>query len=92
MSANTFNSRTCQCTTQQYGQIIFNSVAYQNSANMVYEAKKAQVTDATRGTLGSNATGNPIFKSSYERMQYLLGRQNRASCGVPDKIFSLDTN
>jgi hypothetical protein len=87
-----FNSRTCQCTTPQYSQIIFDSVAYQNSANTVYQAKKDQVAAATAGTLGTKATGNVIFKSSYERMQYLLGRQNQQSCGVPSRIFTLGTN
>lgn len=87
-----FNSRTCQCNTQQYSQIIFDSVAFQNSANTVYQAKNAEVLAATAGTLGSKATGNPIFKSSYERMQYLLGRQNQQGCGVRSKIFTLGTN
>lgn len=86
------NSRTCGCTVQQYDQIIFNSVAYQNSANTVYLAKNAQVVASTNGTLGKQATGNPTFKSNYERMQYLLGQQNQASCGVPAKAFSLGTN
>ena len=92
MSANSYNSRTCQCTTPQYSQIIFDSVGYQNSANTVYQAKKDQVAAATNGTLGKNGTGNVIFKSSYERMQYLLGRQNQASCGVPSRVFTLGTN
>jgi len=86
------NSRTCACTTQQYDQIIFDSVAYQNSANVVYQAKNALVTASTNGTLGKQATGNPTFKSNYERMQYLLGQQNQASCGVPGKTFALGTN
>lgn len=86
------NSRTCGCTTQQFSQIIFNSVAYQNSANTVYQAKNAQVQAATAGTLGNSATGNTIFKSNSERMQYLLGRQNQASCGVAKKTFALGTN
>jgi len=92
MSANTFNSRTCQCSTQQYAPIIFNSIAYQNSANMIYQAKNSQVTAAINGTLGTSATGNTIFKSNYERMQYLLGRQNQADCGVRSKTFALGTN
>jgi hypothetical protein len=87
-----FNTRSCECSKQQYSQIIFDSVAYQNSANTVYQAKKDQVVAATTGTLGSQATGNPIFKSGYERMQYLLGRQNQASCGVAKKAFVLGTN
>ena len=86
------NSRTCPCTTQQYGQIIFNSVAYQNSANSVYQAKNALVAASTNGTLGKQATGNPTFKTANERMQYLLGQQNQASCGVPEKIFALGGN
>lgn len=86
------NSRTCQCNTQQYNQIIFDSVAYQNSANVVYLAKNTLVTASQNGTLGKQATGNPTFKSAYERMQYLLGQQNQASCGVPGKTFALGTN
>jgi hypothetical protein len=86
------NSRTCPCTTQQYSQIIFNSVAYQNSANSVYQEKNAIVTASTNGTLGRQATGNPTFKTANERMQYLLGQQNQASCGVPAKTFALGGN
>jgi hypothetical protein len=86
------NSRTCPCTIQQYGPIIFNSVAYQNSANNVYQAKNALVTASTNGTLGKQATGNPTFKTANERMQYLLGAQNQASCGVPGKTFPLGGN
>jgi hypothetical protein len=89
---SSFNTRSCQCTTQQYKAIIFDSVGYQNSANTVYQAKKAQVAATTAGTLGKSATGNTTFKSDYERMQYLLGRQNQASCGVPAKAFTLGTN
>jgi len=59
---------------------------------MIYQAKNSQLSAATSGTLGTSATGNTIFKSNYERMQYLLGRQNQASCGVPRKIFTLGTN
>lgn len=86
------NTRTCACTVQQYSPIIFNSVAYQNSANTVYQSKNATVTAAKNGTLGKQATGNPIFKSNAERMQYLLGRQNQPSCGVAQKAFFLGGN
>ena len=92
MSANAYRSRTCQCTRQEYAPIIFDSVAYQNSANNIYQAKNDQVTKSRNGTLGSSATGNTIFKSDYERMQYLLGQQNQASCGVPRKAFALGNN
>ena len=65
------NIRTCQ--TPYVQPIVFNTIAYQNSANTVYQS-----------TTFSIAAGQPKqFKSDYERMQYLLGRQNQASCGVP---------
>ena len=80
---------TCPCTTQQFGPVVFNTVAYQNSSNMVYDAKNATLVASQNGTLGESGNGRPIFKSDYERMQYLAGRQNRASCGVKPKVFSL---
>jgi hypothetical protein len=82
-------SYDCACKTPQYAQIIFDNVAYQNAANTVYQAKAASVAAATAGTLGRAANGNPMFKSNSERMQYLLGRQNQASCGVPKRTFAL---
>ena len=92
MAASAYNTGTCACTVQQYSPIIFDSVAYQNSANNVYQAKNALVTASTNGTLGKQATGNPTFKTANERMQYLLGQQNQASCGVPAKTFALGGN
>lgn len=95
MSANNTDIGTCACTTQQYAPIIFNSPNYQTSANTVYQANRVNVAAALAGTLTS-PNGNPRFKSDYERMQYLLGKQNigvdQASCGVPKKAFALGTN
>jgi hypothetical protein len=85
-------SSTCPCKTQQYGQIIFNTVGYQNSANTIYAANASTIQSATNGTLGSAGNGQPIFKTDYARMQYLLGKQNVANCGVRPKVFSLGTN
>jgi hypothetical protein len=84
------NVATCDCTIQQYAPIVFHSTSYQNSADFVYEALKVKKAAATTGTLGLSAAGTPMFKSDYERMQYLLGRQKRASCGAPKKIFALE--
>lgn len=90
-----YNIRTCACPTPQYAPIIFDSVAYQNGANTIYEAKAATVAASTKGTLVS-PNGNPTFKTGYERMQYLLGKQavktNGVSCGVPKLISALGTN
>lgn len=87
-----YNIRTCECGVQQYAPVVFNSVAYQNSANTVYQAKNAILLKSQNGTLGTTATGNTIFKSDYERMQYLFGRQNQAGCAPPAKVFALGTN
>jgi hypothetical protein len=87
------NTRTCACTTQQYLPIVFSSPDVQNAANNVYQSKLAQVTAATNGTLSATqATGTVLFKSNFERMQYLLGRQNQAPCGIAKKAFALGTN
>lgn len=84
---DSFSIGTCGCTTQQYDPVVFNTTSYQAGANSVYESLKNTVAAATAGTLGTAASGRPIFKSNAERMQYLLGKQNRASCGVPKKSF-----
>ena len=81
------NTRTCPCTTQQYDPVIFKNVNFQNAANTIYESKSATLAASRNGTLGNSATGNPIFKSDFERMQYLLGRTGRA-CGIPKKTFA----
>ena len=75
------NTRTCPCDTPIQLLPIVNTTSFQNSANMVYESKRSIVTASTNGTLGNSATGNPTFKSDFERMQYLLGSKNRGTCG-----------
>ena len=82
----------CGCPVQQYSEIIFNNTAYQNSANIVYQAKAATLLASQQGTLGAKGNGQPIFKSDYERMQFLMGKQNQDSCGVRKKTFALGTN
>jgi hypothetical protein len=74
-------TRTCACTTQQFSPIIFDNVATQAAANTVYQNWQI--------TVGS---GPKQFKDNNERMQYLLGRQNQAGCGVAKKAFTLGTN
>ena len=86
--ADTNNMTNCGCTVQQYSQIIFDNTGYQNAANTVYQNKVTLLTASKNGTLGTLGTGQPIFKSNYERMQYLHGRQNQASCGVAKKTFA----
>jgi hypothetical protein len=91
------NSQTCACITPQYAPVVFDSVAYQNGANTIYNAKAATVAASLNGTL-SSPNGNPTFKSDYERMQYLLGKKavggtNGGVCGgVRKKVVALGTN
>jgi hypothetical protein len=49
---------------------VFETVDYQNAANMVYVQKST--VDA--GYAASNSSRVYTFKSDYERMQYILGR------------------
>lgn len=83
------NTRTCSQPVSQ--PIIFNTVAYQAGANVVYQNTNTTVTQATAGTRIENI-GAPIFKSNAERMQYILGKQNQAGCGVPKVTRPLGTN
>ena len=90
---NSENTRTCACTVQQYSPIIFNNVAYQNGANTVYQATRVDLANATTGNRVA-PNGNPIFKSNYERMQFIMGSKNQSPCsgGVAAKAFPLGTN
>jgi len=82
----------CACLQQQYGPIIFQTVAYQRSANTVYNANVTAVAAATAGTR-SSPNGNPVFKSHYERMQFLSGKIGAGgNFGVQPKTFTLGTN
>lgn len=82
------NMTNCPCVIQQYAPIVTNTIAFQNAANTIYQAKVSTVTASKAGTLGTAANGQPTFKSDFERMQYLIGQQNQASCGVPKKVFA----
>jgi len=56
---------------------IFESPAFQNSCNMVYQYKK-NIDIANRAT----TTGKTYkFKTDFERMQYLLGLYGQTSTG-----------
>jgi hypothetical protein len=61
----------------QYQPIIFNSVAYQAAANTEYQYQNIN-NPIVNGVMPPRR-----FASNYERMLYLQGRQNQASCGVP---------
>ena len=63
---------------------IFNSVAAQNTAESIYEAKKAELASSISGLPSAPNVRhdvNLIFKSDYERMQYLMGLYGRTVQG-----------
>lgn len=62
----------CNCITQLSTIFVFSSPEVQKAANNVYEFKKSQET----------AGKTYQFKSDYERMQYIIGRQGR-KCNPP---------
>lgn len=74
-------TRTCPCKVQQFSPIVFGNVGNQANANTVYQS-----------WINAVGSGPKQFKSDYERMQFLLGRQNQANCGVPARTRALDTN
>jgi hypothetical protein len=71
--SNTWQSQSCKVKVST--PFIFDNVAYQNSANNVYEYVKAYNTANNATATGSNYK----FKSDYERMQYVLGQKNRGT-------------
>ena len=81
--------RVCPCVVSSISNLIINTISYQRSANTVYNAKSGILASSIAGTLVS-PNGNPIFKSDYERMQYLAGKIGAAGgCGVPPKTFAI---
>ena len=83
------NTRTCSTPYTQ--PIVFDTVGYQNAANTVYQNTASTMVAAVNGTRTQNI-GAPMFKSDYERMQFLLGKQNVAGCGVGKVTRPLGTN
>ena len=71
------------CQTRVSTIFVFDRVALQNAANGVYLNKKGDLTSSVAGTLlpGVNHNVNLVFKTDYERMQYLIGLYGRTSEG-----------
>lgn len=58
--------------------------AQQTAANMVYSSKKGELTSSIAGTLPTTIRHDVklVFKTDFERMQYLLGLYGRTSQGL----------
>lgn len=63
---------------------VFSTPSQQTAANMIYASKKGDVTSSIAGRLapGVNHDVNLVFKTDYERMQYLQGLFGRTSQGL----------
>jgi hypothetical protein len=62
----------------------FGTLDTQIAGNTLYVNKKGDLTSSIAGTLppGKNHDCGLVFKSDYERMQYLLGLYGRNSIGL----------
>jgi len=68
---------TGTCQVDVSGVFIFDSPAFQNAANAIYEQKKA--FDANPVNIARKKVYT--FKTDFERMQYKLGLYGRTSTG-----------
>jgi hypothetical protein len=72
------------CTVATSTIFVFDTQASQNSANMIYTSKKGELTSSIAGTSPAGVQHNTklVFKTDFERMQYLLGLYGRSSVGL----------
>ena len=73
---------TCQVKVTPF--FVFNSVGAQNAADTIYEQKKVELANSISGvgnTPNIRHDVNLVFKTDYERMQYLMGLYGRTSQG-----------
>lgn len=73
---------SCQIKISTF--FVFRSPTTQNAAETIYEAKKTELASSISGiAYNPNVRHdvNLIFKSDYERMQYLMGLYGRTSQG-----------
>ncbi len=72
------------CQTKVSTLFVFKTPQAQTAAEMIYEAKKSEVANSISGAAqAANVRHdvNLVFKTDYERMQYLLGLYGRTSQG-----------
>jgi hypothetical protein len=61
---------------------VLGSVADQTAANMIYVSKKAEYESSISGRSPVQHTTKLLFKTDFERMQYLIGLYGRTSQGL----------
>ena len=72
------------CQTKVSTIFVYGEQARQTAANSIYLSKKGEYTSSIAGTLpaGQTHSVNLVFKTDYERMQYLIGLYGRSSQGL----------
>jgi len=62
----------------------FGTIETQTAGNMIYANRKNELASSVSGRLpaGKNYDCGLVFKSDYERLQYLLGLYGRSSVGL----------
>lgn len=62
---------------------VFDSPSFQTAAETVYLSKKSELASSITGVVAPGARHDTrlIFKTDYERMQYLMGLYGRTSQG-----------
>jgi hypothetical protein len=72
------------CITPVSTIFVYDTIQKQTAANMIYQSKKGELASSLNGTLpaGVRHQTQLIFKSDYDRMQYLLGLYGRSSQGL----------
>jgi len=72
------------CQTKVSTIFVYGDQTRQNCANGIYLSKKGEYTSSIAGRLPAGQTHgvNLVFKTDYERMQYLIGLYGRTSQGL----------
>lgn len=72
------------CQTAVSTIFVLGTQAEQTAANMIYASKNAEYASSISGTLpgGVQHTTKLLFKTDFERMQYLIGLYGRSSQGL----------
>ena len=74
--------QSCQVFTSTI--FVLGSRAEQNAANMIYQSKKGELASSIAGRLPTTKPHSTqlLFKTDFERMQYLLGLYGQSSQGL----------
>jgi hypothetical protein len=70
------------CQTPVSTIFVLGTIGEQTAANMVYTSKRAEYASSISGASRVQHTTQLLFKTDFERMQYLIGLYGRSSQGL----------